>query len=342
MTSYTTLLLVLCLTPFACSTKQVSEAGNQRNTNNNFKVIGYYYHVPSGPGAKDLDLSGLTHINYSFAIPEKDGNGLEPLKTPKNLAELVDLAHSHNKKVFISLGGWNLGDGGGDDSRFHRIARTSAGRDEFVDAVMSMVDTFNLDGVDMDWEYPDNDDSAEDFVALMQSLDDRLLAGGKELTLAVVSYDGRLASTGKIASARGIKDEIFDIVDWVNIMAYDDENGKPFPNPHSTIELAEKCLNYWIAERGLPPHKTVLGLPYYAKPGYISFKKLLADGADPATDVFDSVFYNGTETIKAKTKLAIDRGCTGVMMWEISQDVTDKHSLTKAINETVTETFAAK
>ena len=114
MTSYTTLLLVLCLTPFACSTKQVSEAGNQRNTNNNFKVIGYYYHVPSGPGAKDLDLSGLTHINYSFAIPEKDGNGLEPLKTPKNLAELVDLAHSHNKKVFISLGGWNLGDGGGE------------------------------------------------------------------------------------------------------------------------------------------------------------------------------------------------------------------------------------
>ena len=339
MSNFILILIALSLTLFSCSTKQVSESKNERTSNNNqFKVIGYYYHVPSGPGAKDLDLSGLTHINYSFAIPEKNGNGLEPLKHPDNLKNLVDLAHGANKEVFISLGGWNLGDGGGDDSRFHRMASTSGGRAEFINAVMAMVDSFALDGVDMDWEYPDNDSSADDFVALMQSLADTLHAQGKELTLAVVSYDGRLASTGKIASAMGIKKAIFDIVDWVNIMAYDDENGKPFPNPHSTMELAEKCLDYWIDERGLPANKTVLGLPYYAKPKYISYRQLLADGADPEKDMFDSVFYNGTETIKAKTKRAIERGCTGVMMWEISQDVKGEGSLTKAINEAISQT----
>jgi chitinase len=136
-------------------------------------------------------------------------------------------------------------------------------------------------------------------------LSDTLHKQQKELSVAVVSYDRRLTSTGEISSALGIKKEIFAIVDWVNIMAYDDENGKPFPNPHSTIGLAEKCLDYWIGERGLPPNQAVLGLPYYAKPGYISYKELLVQGAKPKEDMFNNVFYNGTETIKAKTKLAL-------------------------------------
>ena len=334
------LLLIIAITSACSSKKNLPETVTSQA--DAFKVIGYYYYVPSGPSAKDLDLSGLTHINYSFAIPERNGNGLEPIKHADNLRELVDLAHQKNKEVFISLGGWNLGDGGGDDSRFHRIAQTQGGRKEFVDAVMAMVKDYELDGVDMDWEYPDNDSSAVHFVSLMRSLADELRPLGKELTVAVVSYDGRLASTGKIASAEGIKDEIFSIVDWVNIMAYDDENGKPFPNPHSTIALAERCLDYWIDERGLPPAKAVLGLPYYAKPGYIAYKKLLADGAKPTEDTSDSVFYNGTETIKEKTRLAMERGCSGVMMWEISQDTKDEHSLTRAINEAIAETHAAK
>lgn len=319
-----------------------SDKGTQGQTADlgvdDFKVIGYYYYVPSGPAAGDLDITGLTHLNYSFAIPEKEGNGLEPLKHPENLRKLVEIAHQKDKKVFISLGGWNLGDGGGNDSRFHRIAKTEAGRNEFNAAVMRMVQEFDLDGVDMDWEYPDNDSSANDFLTLMKPLAEQLHAKQKELTLAVVSYDGRLSSIGKIAEAEGIKKEIFDIVDWVNIMAYDDENGKVYPNnAHSTYELAEKCLDYWIDERGLPSRKAVLGLPLYAKPGYLSYRALLDQGASPSEDSFKEVFYNGTETIKAKTKLALERDCGGVMMWEISQDVKGKHSLIRAMNEAIAE-----
>jgi chitinase len=200
------------------------------------------------------------------------------------------------------------------------------------------VEEFNLDGVDMDWEYPDDDSSSDDFVALMKPLADSLHARQKELTLAVVSYDGRLSSIGKIAQATGIKREIFDIVDWVNIMAYDDENGKVYPdNAHSTYALAEKCLDYWIGERGLPSEKAVLGLPFYAKPGYISYRNLLAQGAEPSADSFKEVFYNGTETIKAKTQLALARNCGGVMIWEISQDVKGENSLVRAINDALAE-----
>jgi GH18 family chitinase len=329
------LLLFICLFSACTSSKNLSKIQAKGKSNNAFKVIGYYYYVPIGPAAADLELEGLTHINYSFAIPAKEGYGLEPIKNSDNLQKLVEIAHGKGKKVFISLGGWNLGDGGGDDSRFHRIAATEAGRKAFIQDVMALTDRYKLDGVDMDWEYPDADVSADHFVLLMQALGEALHKQGKELTAAVVSYNGRLGSNGKVSSALGIKKEVFGIADWINIMAYDDENGKPYPNPHSTYALAEKCLNYWIDERGLPAQKAVLGLPYYAKPGYISYKKLLEQGANPAEDTFNQVFYNGTETIKAKTRLAFQKGCSGVMMWEISQDVKGGHSLTKAINEAI-------
>ena len=329
------LLVSVLLSACGSSDKSTQDQPNE-NVAEDFKVIGYYYYVPSGPAAEDLDISGLTHINYSFALPAKEGNGLEPLRHPDNLQRMVEIAHQKGKEVFISLGGWNIGDGSGDDSRFHRIAKTEEGRTEFNAAVMELVEKFELDGVDMDWEYPENNSSADDFVALMKQLAEQLHAKQKELSVAVVSYDGRLSSIGKIAEAEGIKKEIFNIVDWVNIMAYDDENGKVYPNnAHSTYQLAEKCLNYWIDERGLPARKAVLGLPLYAKPGYISYKALLDQGASPAEDAFKEVFYNGTETMKAKTKLALERGCAGVMMWEISQDVKGEHSLIRAMNQAI-------
>src|SRR5688500_11085299 len=187
--SYSLLLLLAALL-LACSSSDKSTKDQQADdVIEDFKVIGYYYYVPSGPAAEDLDISGLTHINYSFALPAKEGNGLEPLSHPENLRKMVEIAHQKGKEVFISLGGWNIGDGSGDDSRLHRIAKTETGRKEFNAAVMGLVEEYELDGVDMDWEYPENDSSANDFIALMKPLAEQLHARQKELSVAVVSYD---------------------------------------------------------------------------------------------------------------------------------------------------------
>jgi chitinase len=78
-------------------------------------------------------------------------------------------------------------------------------------------------------------------------------------------------------------------------------------------------------------------LPFYGKPGYNPYKNLLAQGADQAQDRHNDIFYNGTATIKAKTKLALQRNLAGVMIWEIGQDVKGPLSLTLAINEALKE-----
>ena len=291
-----------------------------------FKIIGYL------PGRSvdtaTIAFHRLTHINFAFAIPAKNGGGLDALRNADKLAALVKKAHRHNVKVFISIGGWSIGDGGGDDSRFHRLAADPVERNYFVIKTMELVRRFNLDGVDVDWEYPDVENrSAEDNVLLMRQLGDSLHAINKELTAAVVHYGNQ---------GEGTKDEIFEIVDWLNLMAYDDDKGQPVP--HSPYSLAEKSINYWVKERGLPPQKAVLGLPFYGKPrkeNLSHYKDLLAAGADPMKDEFDSVYYNGVATIKRKTELALKEGLAGVMIWEISQDTQDDRSLLKAINEVV-------
>ena len=299
---------------------------NQHLQNKNFKVIGYL------PG-RSIDTSKipfqyLTHINFSFAIPAKDSGYLQPINNADKLRGLVEKAHRNNVQVFLSIGGWGIGDGGGNDSRFHRLAEYAEGRNNFVRSTMQYVREFNLDGVDMDWEYPDSSHrSADDFVLLMKELRDSLQPVGKKLTAAVVSY-GR--------QGWGIKNEVFEIVDWLNLMSYDDD--KRLTRPHAPYSLATTTHDYWVTQRGLPKEKAVIGVPFYGKPSLRgrggAYRILIASGANPREDRLDSIHYNGINTIRQKTNFA-RQNASGIMIWEISQDTVGKLSLLRAISTEV-------
>ena len=289
-----------------------------------FKVIGYY--TPT-KNPEEIQIDLLTHINYAFAIPAKTGDTLFPLRNPENLIRTEKFVHKNKKEIFISIGGWGIGDGGGDDTRFHKMAERAEGRHTFVKNVMEFVQKYNMDGVDLDWEYPDEDSpSADHYVALVDELSDALHKQNKKLTAAVISYGPK---------GYGTKKEAFEKMDWLNLMAYDDDYGPDYIRAHSPYSLAQKSLDYWLIERGLPAQKATLGLPFYSKKGMgnygPNYKKLLEDGASPYDDYWKGAFYNGIFTIEAKVKLAKQRGCAGVMIWEISSDTNDEWSLLKAI-----------
>jgi chitinase len=291
-----------------------------------FKVIGYYM-----PSKDPINVEQYTHINYSFAIPAKTGDTLLPLRNPENARDIIKQVHAKGRKIFLSVGGWGIGDAGGDDSRFHRLAETEQGRKAFISSTLKMVRQYGFDGVDFDWEYPDEDSpSADQYVLIVSAMADSLHKENKKLTAAVISY-------GK--KGFGIKKEAFDKMDWLNLMAYDDDYGPDYIKAHSPYSLAVKSINYWVDERGLPAHKAVLGLPYYSKKGMgnygPSYKDLLKDGASPFDDYWKGAFYNGTHTIKLKTQFALDRKLGGVMVWEVRHDTNDEFSLGKAINDTV-------
>ncbi len=275
-----------------------------------FKVVGY---MPSWAGnVNSIQYSKLTHINYAFLLPTSTG-GLQSIENPSKLQNLVTLAHNNGKKVLIAVGGWN----NGDDGAFESLAANSTYRNSFVNNLINFVNQYNLDGIDIDWEYPDNGASANNYATLMQQLSTEMHNRGKLLTAAVVAVNG-----GSILNS------VFNAVDFLNLMAYDGNNFD-----HSTYSYAQQSINYWKG-RGLPASKVVLGVPFYGRPSWESFSALVNRGASPFADVYQGVGYNGINTIKSKTNLAFDQG-NGIMIWELSQDATGANSLLSAIHEVV-------
>jgi GH18 family chitinase len=238
-------------------------------------------------------------------IPFGDGR-VQPMPNPEKLTQLVTAAHAAGKKVLISVGGWN----NGDDSGFEILSASQPTRANFVNNMLSMVSVYALDGVDIDWEFPDfMGSSGDNFGALMQDLCAALHTQGK-LCTAAVSGDSR--------SAGGVRANVLEAVDFLNLMAYDGGSGPD----HSPLSFAVGSLDYWLG-RGLPPAKAVVGLPFYGRPSWEAYSAIVArDPQAPFKDVSNNVFYNGLDTIKAKTSLAMQRG-GGVMIWELSQDTSD-------------------
>ncbi|MET7403916.1 glycoside hydrolase family 18 protein, partial [Dactylosporangium sp. NPDC005572] len=115
---------------------------------NGFKSVGY---MPSWAGsATAIQYSKLTHINYAFVLPNSNGS-LQGLDNPSKLQQIVSLGHAAGVKVSIAVGGWN----DGNDSGFEGLAGNATARTAFVNNIVNLVNQYNLDGVDIDWEYPD-------------------------------------------------------------------------------------------------------------------------------------------------------------------------------------------
>ena len=295
-----------------------------------FKVIAYSFGATK---PEEIPYDQVTHINYSFAIPQADGK-LAPFKRSEQLRAIVAHAKKYQTKVFISVGGWGIGDGGGNDFRFEKLASTPWGRKIFVQSVSAFIDEHQLDGLDLDWEYPDDtvntaagqeQKSSFYFLELIKELRAELNKKKKQLTIAVVGSNDSIGA--------GIPEKTFEYVDWVNIMSYDNSKEKS----HSSYRHAMDCLNYWIDQRNLPASKAVLGLPFYGKYPATPYKKILEiDAAAAEKDTVAGIIYNGPTMIRTKTRLALDRGLGGVMFWELSHDVADpKRSLLHAINQEI-------
>lgn len=277
-----------------------------------FRVIAY---VTGAVVPEVIPYEQLTHLNYAFLIPNADGTFV-PLTNLWKLQKIVADAHAADVQVLISVGGW------GWDAQFETLAADPVTRAAFVQNLTDFVIENDLDGADVDWEYPDPGPSSQNFLALIQEL--RQAMPDKLLTTAVVAY----GSTGD-----GVPAETFALFDFINIMTYDGPD-------HATMTQFEAGLDYWQG-RGLPPEKTVMGLPFYGRPSEPLYRQIVA--ANPEAAYQDSIEwngelnrYNGIPTVQAKTRLALDRA-SGIMFWTLEQDAEGELSLLGAIDAVVNE-----
>jgi chitinase len=280
---------------------------------NSLKIVGY---TPSWSTVEStIQYSKLTHINYAFVLPNDDGS-LQSVPEPQLLESIVEGAHENNVKVVVSIGGWN----DGDDSSFVEFVNTDEGRTRFTNAVLDLIDLYDLDGIDIDWEYPDPGTQADNYSLLMKQLADALHPNDKILTAAVVASGW---------TGGGVKSDVFDNVDFINLMAYDKNNGN-----HAPYSYAQESINYWSG-RGLPDDKLVLGVPYYARPSWNGYNvKVNQNSANICRDTDGTDYWDGIPTMRQKAQLARNYG--GIMTWELSQDTNNSSSLLTAMWEVIT------
>lgn len=118
-------------------------------------------YIPSwGPDLTSKINPSLCSI-FVIAFGTLDGNGNVGL--PDNFASFKKL-RTANTKLVLAIGGATAG-----TAVFKQIAATPASRARFAKNALNLVVNNGLDGIDIDWEFPDTGDRAI-FVALHSDL----------------------------------------------------------------------------------------------------------------------------------------------------------------------------
>ena len=307
-----------------------------------YYVVGYFPSYRNIVDVPDIKFRMTNVVIYAFFGVNTSGTLTAPASPATTIDAVILKARNNNAKVFMGIN-----DGNGDGkTNFKNMAATATGRNNFIKDVMNKVRQYNVDGVDMDWEFPNTSDGTDaTFTLLMKELSDSLHRDARYYLSSAITA-GKYS--GGIRDA--IRNEIFPYVDFFNIMAYDDFNTTVPYRHHSDYTLAQTCLNYWLTTRGMPAAKAVLGLPAYGRPSGITqtgtvltYKAILAQGGNPLYDsavvtaggfTNYTIYYNGQYTVKRKAILA-KQIANGVMMWEKWQDAVDGNSLLKAACDTV-------
>lgn len=320
-------ILILSLIFAGCGVNNTSQSSSNTPDKKSKVVIGYIpTWVDMRKSIDETDLGILTHINLSFFNPDANGAFLsadEPLCSDgltSDILYVVEKAHQNGVKVLASVGGGVLPECSGD----WELLLKEPSRPIVVKNILSLIDFYNLDGIDIDIEGGLLNTIAEagDYTPFIHNLHLALNPKGKLVTCATASYIG-----GRIPTSS------FPYFDYINVMAYD--NYWNTPAHHSTYEDAVRDMELWLS-LGCPAEKLVLGLPFYGYEnsvgsGGISYKEIVAiNRLNADIDEFENYKYNGIATIEAKTAFAVKHGA-GVMIWEISQDAAGKQSLLQAI-----------
>ena len=95
---------------------------------------------------ENVDPQFLDAVIYAFVEINPDGTLNVP--TPSYLNQLVNLrVEKPDLKVIAAIGGWGA-DG------FSDAALTPTSRYNFARQAQQLMNQYNLDGIDIDWEYP--------------------------------------------------------------------------------------------------------------------------------------------------------------------------------------------
>lgn len=239
-----------------------------------FIVNGYVGGYRGQVNVAEIDAKKLSHINYAFVNVKDSAAFLTNLKTDStNFQKLNELKKINPElKIMISIGGWSWSE------NFSDAVLTPSSRKLFAKSSVDIVRQYDLDGVDIDWEYPAmrgeegniyRPEDKHNFTLMFKDIRielDKLEAerGRKYLLTAAVGGSKSFVNNTEMA-------EVAKILDYILIMTYD--YGGKTVNHHTNLfpsrgmesgSSAHKSVMDFMAA-GVPANKLGLGAAFYGK-----------------------------------------------------------------------------
>jgi chitinase len=237
-------------------------------------VAGYVFPQDAALVPGQINAQSLTRVNYAFANIQ-DGRIVTGFALDaENFAFLTGLKKQNPAlTVLVSVGGWLW------STNFSDISLTRQSRSLFIQSVMDFLSRYDLDGLDIDWEYPAmvgaghpfRSEDRQNFTLLVKELrkqlDQQTARSHRRLYLTIA------AGASQEFLAHTEMKKVQKYVDTVNLMAYDyvEPDSDPltghhaplFTNPADARNYSGDASVRAFEQAGVPANKILLGLPFY-------------------------------------------------------------------------------
>ncbi|OIV99864.1 hypothetical protein TanjilG_26202 [Lupinus angustifolius] len=228
----------------------------------------YWMDQPLFP-ASSINTSLFTHVYYAFLAPNATTFKLYVSNsTNTTLTNFITTFRTRIPTVttILSIGTSNA-------TSFSLIFSNITTRATFINSTITVARAYGFDGVDLDWEFPQNSDDTNNLASLFQEwrvaiTTNAAITGKPPLLLTAAVYFAVYFSISDTPWTYPVT-SINHNVDWVNVMSYNfhgswnNDTGSPSGlfNPTRNISVVDG-LKSWIGA-GVKPEKLVMGMPLY-------------------------------------------------------------------------------
>ncbi len=338
-------------------------------TNNSYikpQVIAYY--AGDEKSIDEFNLDGVDQIIYSFLHLKGNKLAIDNQVDSLTLLNVVNQKKKYPKlKVLVSLGGW------GGCKTCSDAFSTEEGRVEFAISTANIIELFNADGIDLDWEYP----GISGFPGHNYKPEDKENFTDLVIQLRKYMKKGDVLSFAAGASTRFFEnsvewDKVMPLVDNVNLMTYDFYGSGSSKTGHHTAlssnefqdRSAESSIEALI-NLGVNPKQIFIGGAFYIKTfknveninnglnqnaewnrsySQINFEDVRSnfsfywDSLAKAPYAYDSInkifaTFDDHKSIKLKSQYALENNLGGIMFWQLMNDKKQNGLLKTMVDE---------
>ena len=293
----------------------------------------------SNSTASNSTYENIDIVIFAHASAGSDGSITNLASITSNLPSNVTKCHNNGTYALLSF----------DTTNMSTIAASAALRSAFASNIVSAINSLNLDGVDIDWEFPATAEKAN-FTLLMAEIYSQVKANNPHHLVT--------AATGIDTYTRYDLENAINYLDYVNIMTYDMQNPS-YAQHHSalsyksgsTYRAISDAYTFYVTNLGLNPSKLILGIPFYGRKysntdglgssathdGSVFYSTIVStyltnpnytyywDAVCQAPYLYSStdrifITYDNPSSIALKCEYAANHGFAGVMYWQDAQD----------------------